>query len=231
MYKKIIATISIIIIIWDTCLIYNNININETFTCNTIIHTSQIFFKTPQQIFDEKINEFVKLKLKNEQTLRLEQELRDDILSLRKEIAEQEESKIEQEQEISKKNEEQENLNKITHLDRGTSSTYNRINVTIDGSWYTNADTELEGGKYDKRGKLLTSHNMPICAVPKDIPYGSLLEYDGVMYLCCDTGGSIIWKNNGDMKVDFFYPDVTSSWLENNLKPRKGNAILYIKNN
>lgn len=231
MYKKIFAIISIIIIICDTCLIYSTININEIFTCNIIIHTSQIYFKTPQQIFDEKVNEFIKFKVKNEQTLKLEEEIRDDCLRLRKELAKQEQLKIEKEKELAEKKKEQEKLNKITHLDRGANSTYTRINVTIDGSWYTNADTELEGGKYDKRGKLLTSHNMPICAVPKDIPYGSLLEYDGVMYLCCDTGGSIIWKNNGDMKVDFFYPNVTSSWLENNLKPRKGNAILYIKNN
>ncbi|APR02514.1 TPA: hypothetical protein ACXDAY_002198 [Clostridium botulinum] len=99
-------------------------------------------------------------------------------------------------------------------------------------TYYTNIDNDLEGGQLDKKGKNLTSHNMKVCAMPKDITYGSILNIEGMgNYKVVDSGGAIQWLNEDktECKVDVFIPNVTGEWLINNKENKIANATLYIK--
>lgn len=99
-------------------------------------------------------------------------------------------------------------------------------------TYYTNANNNLEGGQLDKKGKSLTSHNMKVCAMPKDVSYGSILNIDGMgNYKVVDSGGAIQWLNEEktECKVDVFVPNVTGQWLINNKENKIANATLYIK--
>lgn len=128
-----------------------------------------------------------------------------------------------------KKAEENKKVNKIRNLDRDYSGNYRIINVNCILSFYTNSNSKLEGGQYDKRGKLLVSHNMNICAAPSNIPYGSFIELNGMgVYKVVDTGGAIKWLNNNTMKVDIFVPNATNKYL-NQLGIKKATGKIYIK--
>lgn len=99
-------------------------------------------------------------------------------------------------------------------------------------TYYTNENNNLEGGQLDKKGKSLTSHNMKVCAMPKDVSYGSILNIDGMgNYKVVDSGGAIQWLNEEktECKVDVFVPNVTGQWLINNKENKIANATLYIK--
>lgn len=99
-------------------------------------------------------------------------------------------------------------------------------------TYYTNENNNLEGGQLDKKGKNLTSHNMKVCAMPKDVSYGSILNIDGMgNYKVVDSGGAIQWLNEEktECKVDVFVPNVSGQWLINNKENKIANATLYIK--
>jgi 3D (Asp-Asp-Asp) domain-containing protein len=87
-------------------------------------------------------------------------------------------------------------------------------------TYYSNIDSRLEGGQYDKQGKRLTSHDMPIVALPKDIPYGSIVIFDesingDTCYMNADSGGAIKWLNSDKTKckVDIFVPNASKKDL------------------
>ena len=99
--------------------------------------------------------------------------------------------------------------------------------VTCYISYYTNCETSQEGGKKDKKGKLLENHDEPICALPNEVPYGYYLLLDKKIngsntYKNVDTGGAIYFLNdeNTKMKVDIFIPDKTEKWLYRHTKKR-----------
>lgn len=159
----------------------------------------------------------------------------EDLIKTSKELKHQEEEKLKiQEQERTKREKElatqKENTKKNVKLDRGGNNTYKAVDVTIKTTYYTNINNAMQGGQYDKRGKLLTSYKEPIVAVPKDIPYGSYLKINGTMYKCVDTGGAIVWLKDGTMRVDIFVPNVSEGWIVRNKKNETLNAKLYIKN-
>lgn len=128
-----------------------------------------------------------------------------------------------------KEKEEYEKLHKIKNLDRGYSGTYRIIEVNCIVSFYTNSNSKLEGGKYDSKGRLLTSHNMNVCAAPSNISYGSFVELNGMgIYKVVDTGGAIKWTKEGNMKVDVFVPNATNEYL-NKLGVKKVTGKIYVK--
>lgn len=116
--------------------------------------------------------------------------------------------------------------------------------VICDITYYYADDSTLEGGHYDKKSKLLASHDEPVVALPSDVKYGSMLVLnDQIVYntsmetsntfKCVDTGGAIQWRD-GDkthMKVDVFVKDCDNeTWIEHNLKNKKSvKALLYYK--
>lgn len=128
-----------------------------------------------------------------------------------------------------KEKEEYERLHKIRKLDRGYSGTYRVLEINCIVSYYTNSNSRLEGGKYDKKGNLLTSHNMNVCATPSNIPYGSFVELNGMgVYKVVDTGRAIRWTKDGSMKVDVFVPNATNEYL-NKLGVKKVTGKIYVK--
>jgi hypothetical protein len=92
--------------------------------------------------------------------------------------------------------------------------------VEFHTSVYSNINTRMEGGQYDKNGKRLTSHDVPVVALPKDVPYGSLVIFDEAIfgetcYTNVDSGSAIKWLNSDKTrcKVDIFIPDATQKEL------------------
>lgn len=124
------------------------------------------------------------------------------------------------------------NEQKKTSLDRGGNGQGRRVEFHI--TYYTNANTKLEGGQYDKKGKKLTSHGVPIVALPKDVPYGAKVVLDSSVngattFKNVDTGGSIVWLNSSKTKckMDVFVPDVTSSYIEKHYQNKVVSGWLY----
>lgn len=100
---------------------------------------------------------------------------------------------------------------------------YIRIFVT----YYTNIDDELQGGQLDRRGVPLVSHHKPV-AMPADVPYGSVLDIEGLgEHNVVDTGGAIVWLDENTCKVDMFIPNVTVDWIINNTENTWYDAKLY----
>lgn len=94
-------------------------------------------------------------------------------------------------------------------------------------SFYTDADNSLEGGKLDIKGKKLSDFDYPVVAMPKDIPYGSIIEIKGVPYTVVDTGDAITWVGDDECNVDIFIPGKSSEWLEKYTGVFDANATLY----
>jgi hypothetical protein len=97
-------------------------------------------------------------------------------------------------------------------------------------SYYTNQNSRMEGGQYDKQGKRLTSHDMPVVALPKDVPYGSIVIFDEAIlgdtcYTNVDAGGRIIWLNSSKTKckVDVFVPNASAK----DLVTKYENKVIY----
>ncbi|WP_125154856.1 hypothetical protein [Clostridium rectalis] len=73
---------------------------------------------------------------------------------------------------------------------------------------------------------------MKVCAMPKEISYGSILHIDGMgSHKVVDSGGAIRWlnENKTECKVDIFIPNVSERWIINNTENRIVDAVLYIK--
>ena len=102
---------------------------------------------------------------------------------------------------------------------------YREINVRV--SFYTDEDNALEGGKYDRRGRLLASYHHPIVAMPKDVPYGSWLDIDGTLLQVVDTGGAMVWTDSNSCNIDVFIPGKTTEWLNENTGVFYTTAKLY----
>lgn len=90
-------------------------------------------------------------------------------------------------------------------------------------TYYTNKNNRLQGGQLDKKSKPLISHNYPVLALPKDVPYGVRVVFEEEVngsreYINVDTGGAIKWlnKEKTECKVDIFIPNVSEKWLMNN---------------
>lgn len=104
--------------------------------------------------------------------------------------------------------------------------------IIIHVTYYTNIDNTLQGGKNDRRGKPLTSHSMPVVAMPSDVPYGSYLDIkDHGTFKVVDTGGAIKWIDENTCKVDVFIPNVSYDWLINNTENFTTTARLYYNDN
>lgn len=131
----------------------------------------------------------------------------------KRELEEKQKRELEEKKERERK--EKERRLKEKQLDRGCEGNYEvRENVKCIITYYTNINNALQGGCYDSRGKLLTSHGMKVCAVPSNIPYGSLIELEGMgTYKAVDTGGAIKWTSSNTMKVDVFVPNVSTEHL------------------
>lgn len=102
---------------------------------------------------------------------------------------------------------------------------YKQLRVFV--TYYTNIDDELQGGQNDRRGVPLVNHYKPI-AMPADVPYGSILDIDGLgEHTVVDTGGAIVWLNDTTCKVDMFIPNVSVDWIINNTENKWYDAKLY----
>lgn len=100
--------------------------------------------------------------------------------------------------------------------------------ITVKVTYYTNIDDALQGGLNDRIGVPLTSHSMPVIAMPSDVPYGSYLEIQDVgTFKVVDTGGAIKWLDSNTCKVDIFVPNVSYDWLINNTQNYTATARLY----
>ena len=140
-------------------------------------------------------------------------------------IEEQKRMKQEEEEELAKQNE---------LINRGISDFSYSKEVLCHVTYYTNSDDSLQGGHIDKEGNYLVSHDEPIIALPRDIPYGSYLIFDEpvlgeTIYKNVDTGGAIVWLNDYEMKVDIFVPNVSLEWIINNFHNKTVKATLYYK--
>lgn len=95
---------------------------------------------------------------------------------------------------------------------------FNYREIELEVTFYSDEENEMEGGKYDRRGKILADYPYKVCAMPKDVPYGSQIEIWGEMYEVVDTGGMIKWfdEEKTGCKVDIFIPNKTSEWLNEN---------------
>lgn len=138
-------------------------------------------------------------------------------------------------EQIEKEKIEQQELAKQHELiNRGISDFSYSKEVLCHVTYYTNNDDRLQGGHTDKKGNYLVSHDEPIIALPRDIPYGSYLVFDEpvlgeTIYKNVDTGGAIIWLNDYEMKVDVFVSNVSLDWIINNLNNKIVSATLYYK--
>ena len=173
-----------------------------------------------------KINEFgYKSKQKRYENLEKRAKLEND-----KRLEEERLKKLEEERKLMEIIEEQRKLiNKLGYLPTKVKE------VTFHITYYYAADNSLQGGLYDKCGKLLKSHESPICALPKDVPYGTKVEFDtpvrGVTIMTnVDTGGAIKWISSNEVKLDFFVKEANSyNWIINNTKNVKVTGRIYYK--
>lgn len=104
--------------------------------------------------------------------------------------------------------------------------------ITVHITYYTNQNSSLEGGEFDRVGKPLTSYEENICAMPSDVPYNSILSIDDMGdYKVVDTGEAMRWLNEEKMEclIDIFIPNVTTEWLNSNTQKKTKKAILYLK--
>ena len=104
-----------------------------------------------------------------------------------------------------------------------------RKRVLFHITYYTNS--QEEGGIKDKKGRLLTNHNYPIVALPKDVPYGSRVEFDSEVlgsteFVSVDSGNAIKWINDNECVVDVFVPYASQSYL-NKLGKHKVWGYIY----
>lgn len=168
---------------------------------------NEIKFKTNMELFEEKVE-------KAKEKIRLEE-------IERKKRAEEEKRKALEEKK------KQENLYNAGY--------YKVKEVLADITYYFAEDSALQGGHNDKKGKPLAGHGMAVCALPSDVPYGSLLVLDESVVVDTnfsksnklknvDTGGAITWLNSSKthMKVDVFIKGCYDlNWIVNNLKNKK----------
>lgn len=88
-----------------------------------------------------------------------------------------------------------------------------RVKFTI--TYYTNSPRE--GGNKDKKGKLLENHKYPVVALPKDVPYGTRIEFDNEVlgnrvFINVDSGNAIQWTEEGCV-VDVFIANASQKYL------------------
>lgn len=158
-----------------------------------------------------------------------------DYLKAKEEKEKAEKIRIEKEKKLAEENRKKQEKMKLLNFPKEKGLSLNYKKVTCHITYYTNEDSLLQGGQYDKIGKLLTSHNEPIAAAPSNIPYGSYLIFDEEVrgskeYKIVDTGGAIKWIDNYTMKVDIFVPNVSTKWLcSGNVTNKVVTGILYYK--
>lgn len=104
--------------------------------------------------------------------------------------------------------------------------------INFEVTYYTNIENKLEGGSNDKRGKALTSHNQPVCALPSDVPYGSYVVFNepvngSKIYKVVDTGGAIKWQGPNTTKIDIFIPNKSIKYIEKNHENKVVKGVLY----
>ncbi len=155
-----------------------------------------------------------------------------------KKIAEQ--KRKEEEQRERQRIAEQKKKEQALNINRGS---YTKVReITVDVTYYFAEDSALQGGHNDKKGKPLAGHGMAVCALPSDVPYGSMLVLDEPVVVDTgfnksnklknvDTGGAITWLNPSKTKakVDVFVKGCYSlDWIINNLQNKKSvKAKLY----
>lgn len=106
--------------------------------------------------------------------------------------------------------------------------------VTCYITYYTNINNTLQGGQFDKQGKLLTNHSQPVCALPSSVPYGSYLVLDEEVngsntFKNIDTGGAIKFLGGDKVKVDIFIPNVSEQYIINNYENKVVKGKIYYK--
>lgn len=107
--------------------------------------------------------------------------------------------------------------------EQATKSGWKSKRVKFIITYYYADSTPLQGGYLDRYGKELLSYDIPICAAPDDIPYGSVMVLDHPVngsneYKIVDTGGAIRWVDSETCRIDIFVPeakcikDITSKY-------------------
>lgn len=114
--------------------------------------------------------------------------------------------------------------------DQETYTIIEPIKLDLMVTYYTDQDNALEGGKYDRRGKILAEHDMPVIAMPKDVPYGSYLYVEDLhtLFKVVDTGGAMVWTGENQCNVDVFIAGKTTEWLNKNTGKHKSAGYLYV---
>lgn len=140
--------------------------------------------------------------------------------------------KLKEEERVRKEKREAEEQKKKQIQSRGLSGRVKEVTCYI--TYYTNIDNKLQGGHYDKKGKLLTSHKEPICALPSSVSYGSYLVLDeqvngSNIFKNVDTGGSIKFLGGDKVKVDIFIPNVSEQYIINNYENKVVKGKIYYK--
>ena len=166
-----------------------------------------------------------------EKTKRDQQRKEEIIKSLKEEYIKYIE-KLKEEERVRKEKSRAEEQKKRQIRSRGLSGEVKEVTCYI--TYYTNIDNKLQGGQYDKKGELLTSHKEKICALPSSVPYGSYLVLDkqvngSNIFKNVDTGGSIKFLGGDKVKVDIFIPNVSEQWIINNLENKVVKGKIYYK--
>lgn len=186
------------------------------------------------KIKNEKID--IKIESKNEIFEKMVKEAKDKL--------EREEQEKRRQLEIQKKLERQKiERQKIEEQKKKYGNNFKQVQeVLVDITYYFAEDSALQGGHNDRKGRPLAGHGTAVCALPSDVPYGSLLVLDEPVVVDTnfsksnklknvDTGGAITWLNSNKthMKVDVFVKGCYSlDWIINNLKNKKSiKAKLY----
>lgn len=194
--------------------------ISNIYCINKDYKTNKDFKMYKQE--SEKLKEQQNSKIHNLQSLLKEKdkEIKDINTKLQATIKD----KAEKEQQIS------ELITKTEKASRGGDIAESKT-ITVHITYYTNANSALEGGEFDRKGKPLTAHEENICAMPTDIPYGSRLVIDDVgEFKVVDTGQAMQWLDaeKTECLIDIFVPNVTTEWLNSNTQKKTKKAVLYL---
>lgn len=168
----------------------------------------------------------------NREKAKSDQQRKEEIIKILKEEYIKYIGKLKEEERIRKEKREAEEQKKRQIRSRGLSGEVKDVTCYI--TYYTNINNKLQGGQYDKKGKLLTSHQEKICALPSSVPYGSYLVLDeqvngSNIFKNVDTGGSIKFLGGDKVKVDIFIPNVSEQYIINNYENKVVKGKIYYK--
>ncbi len=209
-----------------------------TITCNDYVYEvsnkhnrfernlNQNKLNYPSHEYERIIDKYYKQKEKEEQSRK------EKIIKCLQEEYRKYIEKLKEEERVRKEKSRAEEQKKRQIRSRGLSGKVKDVICYI--TYYTNIDNALQGGRFDKKGKLLTSHQEPICALPSSVSYGSYLVLDEKVngsntFKNVDTGNAIKFLDGDKVKVDIFIPNVSEQYIINNYKNKVVKGKLYYK--